>query len=478
MTTTGKQSWSRRIIAAAGTLMIGVAGLAAGALNANAATAGVGNINADTTTSLTIHKYSNANPGAAGDGSELSDTSALGDPLQGVEFTITPVTAKGGATIDLDTAHGWDLIDGITEGTVAATDVTEANGYTLSTATTATTDASGNATKTLPHGLYLVTETGYGDNAITSPSAPFLVTLPLAQTNGSWLYDVHVYPKNTVDTNVPTKDVAKPSDGVILGSTVPWTITAPVQPSTPGDISSFVVTDQLDSRLTFVSAVAEGYDAADYTVSNSNGLVTLTFTNAGLAKLSAGDVVTITLKTTVNSLGDGVIPNQATVITNNGTGKTTSKPNEPGTNPTTNWGPLEVLKYAKDDTAKTLAGAEFEVYSDASATTKVGSFTTDTNGKGTITLWVGNDSDTEETYYLKEIKAPAGYTLDDQIRTVSVKAGSTASEVYKIENTQKGHPTLPLTGAAGLVLMTIVGVALIGAGVVAYMGARKHEANR
>lgn len=447
----------RRVIAGLGAAAVGLVGFA-GAASADTVT-GTGNINPDTATSLTIHKY-DGTAGTEGNGTELSDTSGLGNALAGVEFTITPVTAKDGATIDLDTAAGWDLIDGVT-----AADV-QGSGYTVDTAnaTVVTTGTDGSVEAAdLPHGLYLVTETGYGDNSITTPVDPFLVTLPLPQGDGGWLYDVHVYPKNAVDTNVPTKDVADPTNGVTIGSTVPWTISAPVQPDAPGDITSFVITDQLDTRLTYASLSIDGYtEGTDYTFTVDGQLVTIEFTAEGAAKLTAGDVVTITLNTTVNSLGDGVIPNQATVYTNGNDGKTTSKPGEPGTNPTSNWGPLEVLKYADGDTSKTLAGAEFAVYSDEAATDQVGTFTTDADGKGSIVLWVGNDDDTTETYYLKETKAPAGYVLDDQVRTVEVKAGEAATVVVtEIPNTQQDHPDLPLTGASGQLLMTVGGLALV-----------------
>ena len=477
-----KGSLTRRLAAIVGALAVGAMGLAGVTLSANAddAITGVGNINTATPRSLTIHKY-DGNPGTAGDGSAITDedaVKALGNPLNGVEFTITPVTAKDGVSIDLTKYEGWNLISGAT-----ADGVTEAQGYTFGTATTVKTGVDGSATApNLPIGLYKVTETGYGTNTINTPAAPFLVTLPLSHGNGQWLYDVHVYPKNVVDKNVPTKEVADPTDGVVIGSTVPWTIKAPVQPDKPGDITKFMVSDKLDSRLSYKGLSVEGFaEGADYTVdpaSAANGnTVTVTFTADGLKKLKAGDVVTLTLNTTVVSLGDGVIPNQATVFTNDNGGKTTSKPGEPGTNPTTNWGPLAVLKHAEGDEQKVLAGAEFTVYSDEAATKPVGSFTTGADGKGSIVLFVGNDSDTSQVYYLKETKAPAGYVLDSTVHTVTVNAGVAASAVVlKLSNKQQDHPNLPLTGAAGTIVMTLGGLALVVAGGAAYTIARKRSA--
>ncbi|MCI1212137.1 MULTISPECIES: SpaH/EbpB family LPXTG-anchored major pilin [Bifidobacterium] len=484
MTQAGKASLARRLAAVAGALAVGIMGLAGASMTANATddipVTGVGNIVPAEKTSLTIHKYDGNPSQKPGDGSELNDVSALGNPLKGVEFTITPVASKGAAAIDLDTPGGWDLIDGI-----KATDVTAAGSvYKLgSPATVVTTDESGvgkladGTVPVLPHGLYLVTETGYGDNVIKTEAAPFLVTLPLPQGNGKWLYKVHAYPKNVVDTNVPTKEVKDPTDGrVTIGSTVPWTIKAPVQPSKPGTITSFVISDKLDPRLTFKDLSIEGFTKdTDYTVAvdNATNTVTITFVTGqpgvGVKKLKAGDLVTVTLNTTVTSLGNGVIPNEALVFTNDGKGKPTTKP-------TTNWGPLEVLKYAKGDPAKTLAGAEFTVYSDEAATKIVGTFVTGADGKGSIALFVGNNDDVSQDYWIKETKAPAGYVLDATVRKVTVKAGATATQPYGVENVQQGHPNLPLTGASGTVAMTLGGLTLVLVGAGAYVLARKRSA--
>lgn len=447
------RSLGKRFAAVLGAAAIGLVGLT-GVANAADPVTGAGNIDPGKTATLTIHKY-DGTPREAGDGTKITDTGEFGNALKGVEFTITPVTAKGSQSLAVTDPAAWDIISA-----AKADEVTAANGYTFGEAKVVSTEDDGSVTQSLAQGLYLVTETGYGDNTITTPVAPFLVTLPLPQADGKWLYDVHVYPKNAVDSSTPTKEVNDPTDGVTIGSTVPWTITAPVQPNTPGDITSFKVEDKLDARLQFVSATVADFTPDQYAVTNENGVVTIDFAKS-VASLKAGDKVVITLNTKVVSLGNGVIPNQATVFTNDNGGKTTSKPGQPGTNPSTNWGPLEVLKFAKGDTAKTLAGAEFKVYSDQGATKEVGTFTTGADGRGSITLWVGNDDVTSATYYLKESKAPAGYVLDSSVRTVEVKAGETASLVVDVPNTQQDHPNLPLTGANGELLMTIGGTALV-----------------
>ena len=135
---------------------LGVAALAAlGALAvspaANAAdTLSPSNITG-TTGTLTIHKHA-GDPGAAGDGTQITDPAkiaALGQGLQGVQFSVQRVSANG-TPIDLTTAAGWDQAKSATPANVSSAP------FSLGTGTTATTDASGQAVvSNLPYGLYL-----------------------------------------------------------------------------------------------------------------------------------------------------------------------------------------------------------------------------------------------------------------------------------------------------------------------------------
>ncbi|MGX9898987.1 SpaH/EbpB family LPXTG-anchored major pilin [Arthrobacter sp. SA17] len=119
------------------------------------------------------------------------DTSAL-TPLAGIGFTVQQVNA-----LDLSTNAGWESAHNLSTVFSAADpegSITGA-GFTLGTGQTQVTDAAGTAAFTsLPVGLYLVTETSYP--ASVTPSAPFLVSVPLTDPNttDNWLYDVHVYP--------------------------------------------------------------------------------------------------------------------------------------------------------------------------------------------------------------------------------------------------------------------------------------------
>lgn len=434
--------WRRLIAVAAASALsaLGMAGTAQAADN-------VGNIDSSKSGSIIVHKFDGAEATDGGNGSVISDTSGMGKPLPGAGFTVQQVTAKGGQAIDLTKPEGWDAISGL-----QASDVT-GSGFTLGGKDTKTTDGNGLATfGKLPLGLYLVTESSAPANA-TSTTAPFLVTLPLSQNNGKWLYDVNVYPKNSINDTTPTKTVANPSNPA-LGSTVDWTVTAPVPRANHG-ITSFVITDKLDPRLEFQSASLAGLTSgSDYTVTNSNGTVKITLTSSGLKKLRTGNDVVATITTKVTSQGDGTIENTALVNVNDSGVKTAEV--------STNWGSLTIHKFAKGDKANSLAGAEFAIYSDAAATKVVGNLTTKADGTASITLWVGNNDDTTQDYWVKETKAPAGYVLDGTVNKVTVQAGTTAAAVgYDFPNTQQGHPNLPLTGADGKMLAMIAGIGLM-----------------
>lgn|GEM_PF-5166434 len=65
-----------------------------------------------------------------------------------------------------------------------------------------------------------------------------------------------------------------------------------------------------------------------------------------------------------------------------------------------------------------LAGAQYNVYSDSGCTKLVGTLTTDETGyANSLSLFIGN-------YYVKETKAPKGYGLDASVYNVTVRAGT------------------------------------------------------
>ncbi|WP_036923617.1 SpaH/EbpB family LPXTG-anchored major pilin [Propionicicella superfundia] len=369
---------------AAGVLAVGLAALAA-PLAAAAPTIP----DPDATGSLTVHKYAqpDAATGLPNDGTEVTSGLDSLEPLPGVTFTVQQV---GG--IDLSTAAGWEAAQDLSAAFDAAdaedsvTSFTPAgagSALTLDPAVSGTTGADGAHTfADLPIGLYLVTETVVPAGA--TPSAPFLVTIPVTKhvsgADDTWLYDVHAYPKN--QTRTATKSVSD-ATSVKLGDPVTWTILAEIQADpAPEGIKAFKITDALDSRLDYVSYEASIVDAAGAEVATLDEGTDFAVTEPatagdtfvidfkgkadGLDKLVAADgkYLKLVINTTVNSLGaDGVIPNEAVVYPNEAS--YTSTPGDGTTPPlTTNevdskWGGVTVKKV--DPAGGELAGAKFVV---------------------------------------------------------------------------------------------------------------------
>ncbi|MDQ1123841.1 SpaH/EbpB family LPXTG-anchored major pilin [Microbacterium trichothecenolyticum] len=464
-----RSSLLRSVAAGLGIAALAALGVAA-APAANAAGPSPSNITG-TTGTLTIHKHA-GDPGAAGDGTEITDPAkiaALGQALEGVQFSVQRVNYSG-SPIDLTTAAGWDVAQNVTPANVSQSP------YSLGAQTSVTTDASGVAVvSNLPYGLYYVTETGPGANPIVSPVQPFLVSVPYPD-QGTWLYDVHVYPKNKLNDTTPTKTVAAPS-APTLGSTIVWTVNAPIAPIAADDTyRSFSITDTLDSRLTYIGAVVkiDGTtltEGTDYTVTNN---VKIVFTATGLSKLAGKTAVTADITTRVDSLGtNGEITNTA-IVNTNGSDRTTNTPQ-------TNWGALTIVKQDAT-TSNTLQGAQFEVYDARDGALVAGPFTTDSDGKISVPgLWVGNNDTKSRDYWLKETKAPAGYVLPaDPWRQVTVTANGTSGTPTSVTvpNTQQAGPNLPLTGGGGSALFTAIGLGLLATGVGTLVVRRLRAARR
>lgn len=436
----------------------------------------VGNI-VGTSGTLTIHKHA-GNPTGPGTGAQIP-TANLGVGIDGVTFNIQRVANAGPpeTPIDLTTTAGWNQAKQASDGFNASTGALPA-GFVVESATSVTTSGGGIATANLAFGLYRVTE--QPNPAVDQPAQSFLVTLPYPNNN-AWLYDVHVYPKNKLKDN-HSKTVSTPVDtsgipAVVEGSRVTWTITAPVpRPASGSTYTQFSVTDVLDPKLKYVSAVVkldgavqtEGPDTFSLNHTGANGegnggTVTLTLQGSTLTGLKAGQVVVVELVTEVHGVGEiqnVAVRNVNGVTTNIGT-------------PQTNWGKVKVLK--SNPAGAKLAGAKFELYKADKTTLVYAEQTTDGNGEILFdAVWLGNGTDKEETYCLKETQAPPGYitpTGDAAWTCVVVDTNGTAVKEVPVNNTQQTGPNLPMTGSTGTVAFMAGGIALIalaaGAGVMA-----------
>jgi fimbrial isopeptide formation D2 family protein/LPXTG-motif cell wall-anchored protein len=459
---TTKKSLTARVVAGIGAVAIATLTTLGGALPASAADS---NVDMAALGSITVHTL--AEPATASglpnDGTVV-DTSRLGT-LSGVEFTVERVTG-----IDLSTAAGWAAADALTPATAGP----------LEHVDTVTTDGDGIAVfDQLPVAVYLVTETAPGANQIAIETAPFLVTVPLPQ-GGDWLYDVHVYPKNSL---TEISKVADDSAAFGLGDDVSWTITAAV-PEVPagGALPSFVIADSLDSRLGHVTTTVTGTNVMlayeDYVARAVGQDVTVTFTTAGLQKLAAADGASIIVDvvTSVDELGDGIIENGATVTIGDAVFTAAAD--------STQWGTIAILKHETGDETAVLAGAQFQVFAsqaDALALTDpivVDGGATFTSNDAGIAFVPGLRAGVE--YWIVETVAPAGYRVSPTaIPAYTVAAGdvSATSIDVRVANSQVEGYMLPVTGGAGQAAFMIGGFGLL-AGAMGFALLRRRKAQQ
>lgn len=458
----------RRLTAGIGIAALATAALFGSMLPASAADAG--NIDTNAPKSLTIHKFAQpATQGTAPNGLELQTPPPAGDALVGVHFKIEKVT-----NVDLSTNQGWEETVGLTPANVAGNLELAAEGET----------AAGGVLKFdgLDQAVYLVTETAPGPNNIAFAAQPFLVTLPLPnKTDNTWIYDVHVYPKNSLSSVTKNVDDSAANG---LGSKVTWNIASTVPNASQGNtLTSFAIEDVLDPRLTFSGATvalvpANGLLAADYTIDSTTvpGTVKINFKDSGIAKLIPGTSVQVALDTTVTTLdgnSSGIITNDASVFVNGN--KTTSDKVQ------TNWGNVIIHKVAAGASTKNLQGAEFKVYptetdakadSNAISVTSNGTtnsvFTSDANGLVNIAglKAKNNGAGADITYWLVETKAPAGYNISATVSKANPKSFTVNTEITTtvdivVENVQTPPFTLPLTGGSGTAMFMTVGLGLL-----------------
>jgi fimbrial isopeptide formation D2 family protein len=379
----------------------------------------VSNINPATSVSLTVHKYEAPAVNCPNNGT-LQTTcvnNAGAQALQGAKYTATQVLYKGSA-IDLTTTAGWTAAQSFVNTWDGSS--TLPTDFTLGTVTgPKTTGADGVASfPGLSKTLYIVTETE-APPATTGKSytaaAPFAVTLPRSTADGtSWLYDVHVYPKNNKSTATKTVvdgGTAGTTSGTTASSTITYNVTTSIEPGyitsaqatggTSGTVLQYyAVYDTFDARLTPPAAadvVVKISTSAtpltmgtDYTVTISGQKVTVLFTQAGLDKLvtaknanPAANVVT-TFPTTLTDANcyatpatgqfscsgtvvDGVIKNIASFTPNqfpgvDSNGNPVTHPETPTNEVVSQYANLKLLKTNDKNTNNALSGAVFALY--------------------------------------------------------------------------------------------------------------------
>ncbi|GAA2235407.1 hypothetical protein GCM10010401_04100 [Rarobacter faecitabidus] len=481
-----KRRW-QRIAAAVTAALLATAGALAAAQPAGAATP----VDIDTArngnSSIIVHKHAQpATPGAPASGEAQTVTAPA---LEDVEFSVWKLNG-----IDLTTPAGWATFQQVQAqiGSLAVNgSITAPTSVTVGTAGTFTvtqsgstqeTNASGQASFTgLDLGIYLVLEgADNGGNGIVTPHKPFLVSVPTAKaSDSSWLYDVHVYPKNAVTGVSKSSNLGTSGALAAAGDVVEWTITADVPYLTTDPLSVFRLIDTPGAGQTYLSTESVTVTSAaaanvpvtsgtDYNVTGT-GPVQLDFTGAGRTVLTSsaqGGTVTWVVRTRVTAIpSNGVISNNVALYVND----TSTEVSNDAENAT--FGQLRIFKYANSNGSPIgLRNAVFHLFRDSGLTDRVsiaGTPWVGTSGPdGSITI----DALKPGTYYLSEITAPNGYVPITAPIAVTVVNGQTATigdrtvavnNYLPVENTQRSGWNLPLTGGSGTALLILIGTGLV-----------------
>ncbi|MGL4605854.1 MAG: SpaH/EbpB family LPXTG-anchored major pilin [Eubacteriaceae bacterium] len=456
------------------------------------------------TGSITLFKYAMEtlpDPGTPGNGTVQTPPAGT-TPMPGITFSIERETANNTEldALDPDLVIEWALI--ATGGKIEVT-----------------TDANGRAVfNDLPVGVYTVKELHHP--AVKDKVDDFLVSVPITDPTGreDWLYDVYVYPKNTLKTGVDVVKEVWNGTAWVNGTSVnaydgnrrvDWRLT----PTVPVDIATgtkYTLTDTLPGQATYIANTVEilgGTDnwggnvtaatlnlieTTDYTVAYDDATKTLIidFTPAGRTKLAvlsnavdpgAGIAQEAELNVKFTTDIEVVFGDLGNLITNNVELNFTNFLGQeftPEDDAEVHTGGFSILKVDAALVTDVLQGAEFKIYpteADAKAeTNQIGTtLTTDANGVAAFEGLKYGD------YWLVETKAPVDATgkaynlLKEPLRfTVSATSHEAGNHIL-VENS-KGF-TLPITGGSGTMLFSVVGLLLIGGAILMIVGSQKKK---
>ncbi|MBS6618912.1 MAG: SpaH/EbpB family LPXTG-anchored major pilin [Varibaculum cambriense] len=473
--------------------------------------------------SLTVHKYLGATTNLKHDGTAIEAGQLPKAPLAGVNFKLYKVEG-----VDVSTNDGLKLAQQI--GAVPLTDDVVTNGikvgettYKLAAApTTKTTDTNGEAKfADVERGLYVVVEDLEGSTKIMNgseevvkekitPIAPFAVTLPMTNPDGkAWNADVHVYPKNqenTLDKKVKDKNVTTLNQGAKAPADeftyILSTKSTGADANGDGEMNAadlggvYKIVDQLPANVEYVKTTAKiaGADTTDFdATTKSEGdpartTVTVAFKGAGLDTIAAGTDIEVTLHVKLKSVpADGLTKNTGQLFPN----KYSEDNGKPITSPEVETRHGDIVIKKVNSAGETLAGAIFSVHLDTSANKDCSSYgptiktsnETEADGLAKIsdlqmTDWIDGEAvaaDKQVPYCLVEEQAPAGYQILPKAIKFSLTKPGTVTDLSAAAKAKAGNALditnhknlgLPLTGAQGILLVSVLGLILVSVGVV------------
>ena len=401
----------------------------------------VGNVNKG---SLTIHKYKmtdtqNAGASNTTSGGSVAEVPSDAEPLKGVSFLVTKVDENAAA----DTT--WPAKEVVTgaDGSVAISDLPLGR-YKVEELGMLNGDGSDQVVPNLDDEA--MKDGAAGSTAITSKV--FYVDVPMTASDGETLnYDVHVYPKNEVlsidkfVTYVDNKDDTfnmKEEQTWIINSTIPGNIARTKEDGTVVYSKDYVITDDLDTQLTYVKGqtvqvrlVDKNYNpisedtliaGTHYTLTvpteDKGGTLKVELTDAGKALLKGAinresnpaAYFQVRFKTYINETatpGEAIYNGAKLDFTNSNNdavsvevpdGKNSDgsdNPNEKDERPEVHTGKVAIKKIKQGDTNTVLPDVQFMIFSDAekaeAAVKAVQNNTLNTNNvDGALEVWDGS----------------------------------------------------------------------------------------
>ena len=490
-------------------------------------------IDPDAATTLTIHKCEQTDANGVKEGTGNPDPQVECKPVAGVEFTITKLN------VDLTTPEGWKQLadakgDVVKAGALKSntTQTITTGGDGLASFTDAQTEVGAYlVSETRTPDKVIPAE----DFVVTLP-----MTNPQDTAKWNYNVHVYPKNTlSGVDKRVTDKPA--PGSGHDLTYTITTSIPKVDYPGGARIKRYEVVDQldkriKKDALTPVVKIVGQNEtplaDTTDYTLITAEGAdhnwATIQLTEEGRRKAAearhngTGETkvqVTLTAKfdATVNLEGDlsntaGLIPNDSPNFTWDPSNPGTKVPGIPTTPVLSKYGKVVVTKTGTDELADKTKynGAQFQVYEctktaggatlrDGDPSTQAvdpltigGEKTFTTAGQGMVEInylrandyvdGVKKDTLTDEDHYcLVETKAPEGYTLQaDPIpfRVLADNATAKAPTAVTVTDVPKNAGfRLPLTGANGVIFLTVAGALLVAGGaVVAYANKRRHAA--